>query len=170
MSSYDKKCRCNIEENDHQVVICDGCNLGIHTYCMRPVMNNVPTGDWYCDRCKSVHDAARQPYSSLLAELEKDPTAAMAFLGHGFDATKFYETHKEGLTLFGPETAPHVRRKRLGSSKSTATAKIGVRKPLHFNLNGIEIYCYLSDNLTATFFSISFTITFHIPQDLFFSW
>ena len=94
---------------------------------MRPVMNNVPTGDWYCDRCRSVHDTARQPYSSLLAELEKDPAVAMAFLGHGFDATKFYEKYNEGLTLFGPETAPHIRRKRLGSSKSTATAKIGVR-------------------------------------------
>lgn len=95
---------------------------------MRPVMNNVPTGDWYCDRCKSVHDAARQPYSSLLAELKKDPAVALAFLGHSVDATTFYEKHNEGLTLFGPETAPHHRRKRLGSSKSTATAKIGVRK------------------------------------------
>jgi hypothetical protein len=95
---------------------------------MRPVMVNVPTGDWYCNRCKSIHDDARQPFSSLLAELERDPSAAMAFLGHTFGTAEFYEKHKEGLTLFSPESAPHIRRKRLGSSKSTATAKVGVRK------------------------------------------
>lgn len=119
---------CGTEENDERIVICDGCNRGYHTYCLRPVMVNVPTTDWYCDRCRNIHDAARQPYTSFLAELEKDPSAAMTFLDHNFSAAEFYKKHADGLALFGPETAAHIRRKTLGSSKSKATAQMGVRK------------------------------------------
>ena len=110
-------------------------------------MVNVPTTDWYCDRCRNIHDAARQSYTSLLAELEKDPSAAMKFLEHNFSAAEFYKKHADGLALFGPETAPHIRRKTLGSSKSKATAQIGVRKNLldffwqiNQGLNGREFW------------------------------
>lgn len=123
---------CGTEENDERIVICDGCNRGYHTYCLRPVMVNVPTTDWYCDRCRNIHDAARQPYTSFLAELEKDPSAAMTFLDHNFSAAEFYKKHADGLALFGPETAPHIRRKTLGSSKSKATAQMG---HLYFSWN-----------------------------------
>eukprot|EP00561_Arcocellulus_cornucervis_P009539 CAMPEP_0185828512 /NCGR_PEP_ID=MMETSP1322-20130828/32591_1 /TAXON_ID=265543 /ORGANISM="Minutocellus polymorphus, Strain RCC2270" /LENGTH=271 /DNA_ID=CAMNT_0028526253 /DNA_START=326 /DNA_END=1139 /DNA_ORIENTATION=- len=56
----------------------------------------------------------------------------MTFLDHNFSAAEFYKKHAYGLALFGPETAPHIRRKTLGSSKSKATAQMG---DLYFSWN-----------------------------------
>ena len=160
--SLNAQSHCGTEENDERIVICDGCNRGYHTYCLRPVMVNVPTTDWYCDRCRNIHDAARQSYTSLLAELEKDPSAAMKFLDHNFSAAEFYKKHTDGLALFGPETAPHIRRKTLGSSKSKATAQIGVRKNLldffwQINLHHFFNFTLLTTALLYRFSTASIT-------------
>ena len=34
------------------MLLCDGCDQGFHTYCLRPRLFTVPSGDWYCPDCK----------------------------------------------------------------------------------------------------------------------
>mmetsp|Transcript_26998 Transcript_26998/g.77871 ORF Transcript_26998/g.77871 Transcript_26998/m.77871 type:complete len:468 (-) Transcript_26998:1237-2640(-) len=43
-------------DNDHaNILLCERCNDEYHTYCLRPALNSVPEGDWFCDLCKPFH-------------------------------------------------------------------------------------------------------------------
>ena len=36
------------------IVFCDGCDIGVHTSCYgNPLINHIPEGDWYCEKCKA---------------------------------------------------------------------------------------------------------------------
>ena len=43
-------CGSGIDEG--QLLMCDGCNMGRHTYCARPQLMAVPEGDWFCEVCQ----------------------------------------------------------------------------------------------------------------------
>ncbi|KAF8925624.1 hypothetical protein BGZ58_000642 [Dissophora ornata] len=34
-----------------KMLICDGCELGHHTFCLNPPLQHVPKADWYCAKC-----------------------------------------------------------------------------------------------------------------------
>ena len=42
---------CQGEENWENMIICDGCDRGFHTYCLKPQMKEIPTEGWKCDDC-----------------------------------------------------------------------------------------------------------------------
>ncbi|XP_072937483.1 uncharacterized protein [Epargyreus clarus] len=42
---------CLSGDNEDQLLLCDGCDKGYHTYCFKPRMENIPEGDWYCWEC-----------------------------------------------------------------------------------------------------------------------
>lgn len=44
---------CRRDDNEAQLLLCDGCDRGYHTYCFKPKMESVPEGDWYCFECIS---------------------------------------------------------------------------------------------------------------------
>ncbi|XP_078334663.1 bromodomain adjacent to zinc finger domain protein 2B-like isoform X10 [Crassostrea virginica] len=44
---------CRRDDNEAQLLLCDGCDRGYHTYCFKPKMENIPDGDWYCYECIS---------------------------------------------------------------------------------------------------------------------
>ena len=33
------------------LLLCESCDHGYHTFCLEPVLKSVPDRDWYCDRC-----------------------------------------------------------------------------------------------------------------------
>ena len=38
--------------DDDQIVICSHCNVAVHQSCHGgSLIDNIPAGDWYCDRC-----------------------------------------------------------------------------------------------------------------------
>lgn len=45
---------CGTGEHEELVLVCDraGCSNEIHMYCMRPVLTEVPEGDWFCPACE----------------------------------------------------------------------------------------------------------------------
>eukprot|EP00980_Cylindrotheca_fusiformis_P015227 scaffold4225_cov128-Cylindrotheca_fusiformis.AAC.7 len=52
-STFGTGCLCCGEDNDHaNILLCEGCNDEYHTYCLDPPLRSVPTGDWYCSKCK----------------------------------------------------------------------------------------------------------------------
>ncbi len=34
-----------------QMLLCDECDAGYHTYCLKPKLATVPKGYWFCDLC-----------------------------------------------------------------------------------------------------------------------
>eukprot|EP00096_Caligus_rogercresseyi_P000226 TRINITY_DN1060_c0_g2_i14.p1 TRINITY_DN1060_c0_g2~~TRINITY_DN1060_c0_g2_i14.p1 ORF type:complete len:544 (-),score=165.63 TRINITY_DN1060_c0_g2_i14:399-2030(-) len=42
---------CGSDSQEDRLLLCDGCDLGYHTYCLSPALDNVPSGRWYCPTC-----------------------------------------------------------------------------------------------------------------------
>ena len=40
-------------------MLCDGCNMGFHTYCLTPPLHSVPEDDWYCDTCSDSRNTEK---------------------------------------------------------------------------------------------------------------
>ena len=49
------RCRiCRRKGGDEFMLLCDGCDHGYHMYCLRPPLQAVPEGDWFCNDCVPV--------------------------------------------------------------------------------------------------------------------
>ena len=49
------RCRiCRRKCGDEFMLLCDGCDHGYHTYCLKPPLKYVPEGDWFCYDCNPV--------------------------------------------------------------------------------------------------------------------
>merc|ERR1719159_2016911 len=54
---------CGKEGNEHLLLLCDGYDGAIHTYCCTPPLAHAPQGDFYCESCghlRSEDEAAKQ--------------------------------------------------------------------------------------------------------------
>jgi len=49
---------CKGREDEDMILLCDGCDLEIHMYCLRPIITVVPEGSWYCPGCDPQGTAA----------------------------------------------------------------------------------------------------------------
>jgi hypothetical protein len=46
------------EDDDHaNLLLCEGCDEEYHTYCLDPPLRAVPTGDWFCGKCKDFAES-----------------------------------------------------------------------------------------------------------------
>ncbi|KAF9939348.1 hypothetical protein BGZ65_010777, partial [Modicella reniformis] len=34
-----------------KILVCEGCELGHHAFCLNPPLQNIPKADWYCPKC-----------------------------------------------------------------------------------------------------------------------
>nr|CAH8854898.1 unnamed protein product [Trichobilharzia regenti] len=53
---------CRRDNNEACLLLCDGCDRGYHTYCFRPQLSNIPSGDWFCYDCVSKATSKRLCY------------------------------------------------------------------------------------------------------------
>ncbi|EGF99064.1 uncharacterized protein MELLADRAFT_40457, partial [Melampsora larici-populina 98AG31] len=42
---------CGSDEDDPNILLCDCCDKGFHLQCLRPALERVPEGNWFCDKC-----------------------------------------------------------------------------------------------------------------------
>ena len=42
---------CGVNKDDKNVLLCDMCDSGYHTYCLNPPLAKIPHGNWYCPSC-----------------------------------------------------------------------------------------------------------------------
>ena len=43
------------------MLLCDSCNRGYHTYCLKPALRSIPAGDWFCPMCTLSLDIPSLP-------------------------------------------------------------------------------------------------------------
>ncbi|KAG0198705.1 hypothetical protein BGX28_007881 [Mortierella sp. GBA30] len=47
---------CHTDSDLDKMLICDGCELGYHMYCLKPPLQQIPKADWYCAKCLVAGD------------------------------------------------------------------------------------------------------------------
>lgn len=45
-------CGSNTEDDDDQLMLCDFCNKGFHTFCLG--LEKVPEDAWFCENCLEI--------------------------------------------------------------------------------------------------------------------
>ena len=62
------RCRfCRRKGGDEYMLLCDGCDHGYHTYCLRPPLSIIPEGDWFCNDCCPVTPVKRRRTVSMVS-------------------------------------------------------------------------------------------------------
>ena len=62
---------CGSSDNAADMLLCDGCNKGYHLKCLRPKMEAIPDGDWYCGECRPQPAVSVKP-KTIKLELSDD--------------------------------------------------------------------------------------------------
>ena len=69
------RCRiCRRKGGDEYMLLCDGCDHGYHTYCLRPPLERVPEGDWFCCHCTPVTPVKPQKRAQRVTFQEQPPS------------------------------------------------------------------------------------------------
>ncbi|XP_064148462.1 bromodomain adjacent to zinc finger domain protein 1A isoform X3 [Loxodonta africana] len=59
-SILNARCKiCRKKGDAESMVLCDGCDRGHHTYCVRPKLKTVTEGDWFCPECRPKQRSRR---------------------------------------------------------------------------------------------------------------
>jgi len=95
---------CNIDKDDNLVVICDECHSGFHTYCLRPVMVNIPKDEWFCSACaleRPGRSNAQITFEEYTTKMRNQHRNIMKYLGLPYkNASEFFSTHSEAMSIF----------------------------------------------------------------------
>ena len=117
---------CAINKDDNQVVICDECHKGFHTYCLRPVMVNIPRGDWWCSVCsgRTNDQISYEEFKTNLSSCNHD---IFRFLCLPFDnPVEFFSRHSEAMALFTLNSDTAVKQHAISHDVLTKSVVFGV--------------------------------------------
>uniref|UniRef100_A0A0D9VBJ4 [histone H3]-lysine(27) N-methyltransferase n=1 Tax=Leersia perrieri TaxID=77586 RepID=A0A0D9VBJ4_9ORYZ len=57
----DVRCEaCGSGDSAAELLLCDGCDRGLHIFCLRPILPRVPSGDWFCPSCSSSSSPSKK--------------------------------------------------------------------------------------------------------------
>lgn len=66
-------CRiCRRRRDPDRMLLCDGCDRGHHLYCLKPPLEEIPKGDWYCLACRPKEKIASPAKRKYIEEDEDD--------------------------------------------------------------------------------------------------
>lgn len=67
------RCRiCRRKCGDEFLLLCDGCDHGYHTYCLRPPLKEIPEGNWFCSDCNPVTPIKQKRNVKKVVIIEED--------------------------------------------------------------------------------------------------
>ncbi|XP_064004878.1 bromodomain adjacent to zinc finger domain protein 1A isoform X5 [Pogoniulus pusillus] len=89
-SILNARCKvCRKKGDAESMVLCDGCDRGYHTYCIRPKLKVIPEGDWFCPECRPKQ-RSRRLSSRQRPSVESDEETAEE-LGEGEEEANYDE-------------------------------------------------------------------------------
>ncbi|NXS94726.1 BAZ1A protein, partial [Jacana jacana] len=89
-SILNARCKvCRKKGDAESMVLCDGCDRGYHTYCIRPKLKIIPEGDWFCPECRPKQ-RSRRLSSRQRPSVESDEETAER-LGEGEEEANYDE-------------------------------------------------------------------------------
>lgn len=123
------KCQvCKYEGDEHYLLICDQCDRSYHTYCLRPVVVNIPRNVWLCPKC-NPGDSTLTTYGDILEKYKENPADALSFLKIKFDSIDEYcSRHKEAFEILNCRTKWNKifeKRKGLIGRRNSFVPKVG---------------------------------------------
>lgn len=66
-------CRiCRRRRDPERMLLCDGCDRGHHLYCLKPPLEEIPKGDWYCIVCRPKAKPASPAKRKYIEEEDDD--------------------------------------------------------------------------------------------------
>ncbi|XP_016125007.1 remodeling and spacing factor 1 isoform X3 [Sinocyclocheilus grahami] len=74
----DDPCKhCGLPNHPELILLCDSCDSGYHTACLRPPLMIIPDGEWFCSPCqhKQLCDRLEEQLQNLDAALKKKERA-----------------------------------------------------------------------------------------------
>jgi len=118
VDSIESGCRiCGFDDDHANLLLCEGCDKEVHTYCLNPPLEKVPTGDWFCDVCRSRMDKAEEVLGD---PLKNCPPEMSERFGEICFAKSAQSAHWWPALIFDPRSFLHNRevvelcRKNLG--------------------------------------------------------
>ena len=55
---------CHSADDADNMLLRDRCNRGYHTHCLRPKVETIPEGEWFCQRCEAKSTEAKRKASA----------------------------------------------------------------------------------------------------------
>ncbi|XP_078262668.1 bromodomain adjacent to zinc finger domain protein 1A [Rhinoraja longicauda] len=140
-SLLNARCKiCHKKGDAENMLLCDGCDRGHHTYCLRPKVKIIPDDDWFCPECRPKQrfrrTVARQRPSLESEEEEEDwaelhKMMEMQSEDDENEAMEENETEKEiEIENSRPRRGRPLKGKRgkYSTPKSAVTQRAGKRK------------------------------------------
>ncbi|XP_003725656.2 remodeling and spacing factor 1 [Strongylocentrotus purpuratus] len=63
-------CKCGLYNHPRWILLCDKCDSGFHTACLRPPLMAIPDGNWFCPKCE--HEELIVNLQAKLEDLDGD--------------------------------------------------------------------------------------------------
>ncbi|XP_063703456.1 bromodomain adjacent to zinc finger domain protein 1A [Culicoides brevitarsis] len=63
---------CRRAKDPEYTLLCDDCNKGYHTYCLKPKVKTIPEGNWYCPKCHPEDFIVKRGSKRKIFEAEEE--------------------------------------------------------------------------------------------------
>jgi len=91
-------CKSNYDNDDEELLLCDGCNNGFHLECLSPKLDSVPEGAWFCPECETKPQTPAERKKSDVIEPLLDTQKSMDMRSR--KKLQFLETRDQISSLF----------------------------------------------------------------------
>ncbi|CAD5121222.1 DgyrCDS9756 [Dimorphilus gyrociliatus] len=109
---------CRRKGGADQMLLCDGCDRGHHTYCLKPPVKKIPEGNWYCQACKPKDISPRKGKSRVVLETDEEEESEEENDSMNSSATNKTEENEDESSDSESRTSPPVMKiKSIGSKR-----------------------------------------------------